>query len=74
MRYTVSSDINGLWVVTMFHLLPALVMRPVVIRAYVAARWHYFITGLAGRLMGIDFMLYRLGLVVASVTKTVVLF
>ena len=74
MRYTESFGLSGLWVVTMFHLLPAIVMCPFVIRAYIADRRHWFITGLAGGLMGIGFVLYGLGLVVASVTKTTVLF
>ena len=58
----------------MFHLLPAIVMSPFVIRAYIADRRHWFITVLAGGLMGIGFVLYGLGLVMASVTKTTVLF
>ena len=74
MRYTESFGLSGLWVVTMFHLLPAIAMCPFVIRAYIADRRHWFITGLAGGLMGIGFVLYGLGLVVASVTKTTVLF
>ena len=74
MRYTASFGLSGLWVVTMFHLLPAIVMSPFVIRAYIADRRHWFITVLAGGLMGIGFVLYGLGLVVASVTKTTVLF
>ena len=74
MRYTESFGLSGLWVVTMFHLLPAIAMSPFVISAFVADRRHWFITGLAGGLMGIGFVLYGLGLVVASVTKTTVLF
>ena len=74
MRYTESFGLSGLWVVTMFHLLPAIAMSPFVISAFIADRRHWFITGLAGGLMGIGFVLYGLGLVVASVTKTTVLF
>ncbi|GIR33726.1 MAG: hypothetical protein CM15mP46_7210 [Alphaproteobacteria bacterium] len=74
MRYTESFGLSGLWVVTMFHLLPACVICPFVISAYIADRRHWFITGLAGGLMGVGFVLYGLGLVVASVTKTTVLF
>ena len=74
MRYTESFGLSGLWVVTMFHLLPAVVMCPFVIRDYIADRQNWFITGLAGGLMGIGFVFYGLGLVVASVTKTTVLF
>jgi len=74
MRYTESFGLSGLWVVTMFHLLPAIAMSPFVIPAYIADPRHWFITGLAGGLMGIGFVLYGLGLVMASVTKTTVLF
>ena len=74
MRYTESFNLSGLWVVTMFHLLPAIAMSPFVISACIADRRHWFITVLAGGLMGIGFMLYGLGLVAASVTKTTVLF
>ena len=74
MRYTASFGLSGLWVVTMFHLLPAIAMCPFVISAFISDRRHWFITGLAGGLMGVGFVLYGLGLVVASVTKTTVLF
>lgn len=74
MRYAETFGLSGLWVVTMFHLLPAIAMCPFFITAYIADRRHWFITGLAGGLMGIGFVLYGLGLVVASVTKTTVLF
>ena len=69
MRHIESFGLSGLWVVTMFHLLPAIAMSPFVISAFIADRQHWFITGLAGGLMGIGFVLYGLGLVVASVTK-----
>ena len=74
MRHIESFGLSGLWVVTMFHLLPAIAMSPFVISAFIADRQHWFIIGLAGGLMGIGFVLYGLGLVVASVTKTTVLF
>ena len=74
MRYTESLGLSGLWVVTMFHLLPAIAMSPFVVGAFIVDRQHWFITGFAGGLMGIGFVLYGLGLVVASVTKTTVLF
>ena len=74
MRHIESFGLSGLWVVTMFHLLPAIVMFPFVISSFIADRRHWFITVLAGGLMGIGFVLYGLGLVVASVTKTTVLF
>ena len=74
MRYIESFSLSGLWVVSLFHLLPAIVMSPFVIGDFIAYRRHWFITVLAGGLMGIGFVLYGLGLVVASVTKTTVLF
>jgi len=74
MRYTESFGLSGLWVVTMFHLLPACAICPFVTRAYIADRQHWFVTALAGGFMGAGFVLYGLGLVVASVTKTTVLF
>ena len=74
MRYTESFGLSGLWVVTMFHLLPACAICPFVMRAYIADRQHWFVTVLAGGSMGVGFVLYGLGLVVASVTKTTVLF
>ena len=74
MRYIESFSLSGLWVVSLFHLLPAIVMSPFFISDFIAYRRHWFITVLAGGLMGIGFVLYGLGLVVASVTKTTVLF
>ena len=74
MRYTESFGLSGLWVVTMFHLLPACAICPFVMPVYLADRQHWFVTALAGGLMGVGFVLYGLGLVVASVTKTTVLF
>ena len=74
MRYTESFGLSGLWVVTMFHLLPACAICLFVMPAYVADRQHWFVTALAGGLRGVGFVLYGLGLVVASVTKTTVLF
>ena len=74
MRYVESFGLSGLWVVSIFHLLPAIVICPFVIRAYVIERRHWLITALASGLMGLGFVLYGLGLVAASVTKTTVLF
>ena len=74
MRCAESSGISGLWVVTLLHALPAIAILPFVARAYIADRQHRMVSFIAGGLMGVGFVLYGLGLVVASVTKTTVLF
>ena len=74
MRYTESFGISGLWAVTLFHVLPAIAILPVIARAYIADRQHRLVSFIAGGLMGIGFVLCGLGLVVASVIKTTVLF
>ena len=40
MRYAESFGISGLWVVTLFHVLPAIAILPFIARAYVAHRRH----------------------------------
>ena len=72
MRNTESLGLSGLWVVTMFHLLAAIAMYPFVTGAYIANRWHWLITGLAGGLMGIGFVFYGLGLVATLSSWSVV--
>ena len=74
MRYAESFGISGLRVVTLFHVLPAIAMLPFIARAYIADRQHRLVSFIAGGLMGIGFVLYGLSLVIASVTKTTVLF
>ena len=74
MRFAVSFGINGLRVVNLFHVLPAIAILPFIARAYIADRQHRLVSFIAGGLMGIGFVLNGLGLVVASVTKTTVLF
>jgi len=74
MRHAESYGLNGLWVVTLFHLLPAMAIWPFIAKAYFADRQYWLISIFAGGLMGVGFVLYGLGLVVASVTKTTVLF
>jgi drug/metabolite transporter (DMT)-like permease len=74
MRYAESFGISGLWVMTLLHALPAIVILPFIARAYIADRQHWLASFFAGGLMGIGFVLHGLGLVVASVTKTTVLF
>jgi drug/metabolite transporter (DMT)-like permease len=74
MRYAESFGISGLWVVILIHVLPAIAILPFIARTYIADRQHRLVSFIAGGLMGIGFVLYGLGLVVASVTKTTVLF
>ena len=38
MRYAESFGISGLWVVNLFHVLPAMAILPFVARAYIAGR------------------------------------
>ena len=69
MRYAESFGISGLWVVTLFHALPAIAILPFVAHAYIADRQHRLMSFIAGGLMDISFVLLGLGLVVASGTK-----
>ena len=57
MRYVESCGIRGLWVVTLFHVLPAIVILPFVARAYIADRQHRLVPFIAGRLMSNSFEL-----------------
>ena len=74
MRHLESIGLSGLWAVLLFHMLPAAAMLPFM-RSLVEIGRHQWVPVLAaGLLMGAGFVLYSLGLVMASVTKTVVLF
>ena len=55
MRYAESFGISGLWVVTLFHLLPVIAILPFIARAYIADRRHRLVSLIAGGLMGIGF-------------------
>ena len=74
MRHIEAMGLSGLWVVVLFHFLPALAMLPLIVRTAPSSRCDWGRAALAGALMGAGFALYALGLVVASVTKTVILF
>ena len=74
MRFAESSGISGLWVVTLFHVLPAIAILPFIAWAYIADRQHRPVSFITGGLTGVGFVLHGLGRVVASVTKTTVLF
>ena len=74
MRYVESMGFSSLWVVTMFHFLPALAMLPLILSIPNASREDWIRASIAGSLVGAGFVFYALGLIVSSVTKTVVLF
>jgi drug/metabolite transporter (DMT)-like permease len=74
MRHIEAMGLSGLWVVVLFHFLPALAMLPLIVRVAPSSRRDWVRAAVAGALMGAGFALYALGLVVASVTKTVILF
>ena len=74
MRHVESMGVSSLWVVTMFHFLPALVMLPLIFSIPNASREDWIRASIAGLLVGAGFVFYALGLIVSSVTKTVVLF
>lgn len=74
MRHIEAMGLTGLWVVVLFHFLPALAMLPLIVKTMPSSRRDWGRAAVAGALMGAGFALYALGLVVASVTKTVILF
>jgi len=74
MRHIEAMGLSGLWVVVLFHFLPAFAMLPLIVRTAPSSGSDWGRAAVAGALMGAGFALYALGLVVASVTKTVILF
>jgi drug/metabolite transporter (DMT)-like permease len=74
MRHIEAMGLSGLWVVVLFHFLPTLAMLPLIAKAAPSSRRDWWRAAVAGALMGAGFALYALGLIVASVTKTVILF
>jgi len=74
MRHIEAMGLSGLWVVALFHFLPALAMLPLIVKTAPYSRRDWRRAAVAGALMGAGFVLYALGLIVASVTKTVILF
>ena len=72
MRHIEAMGLSGLWVVVLFHFLPAVAMLPLIVKAAQSSRRDWGRAAFAGALMGAGFALYALGLVVASVTKTVI--
>ena len=74
MRYVESLGVSGLWVVVGFQILPFIALFPFCQKSLLKNRTDWGVYLAAGGAMGLGFALYSLGLVVASVTKTTVLF
>ena len=74
MREVESLGLAPLWVQGMFMLMPALALLPFAFRATMAARHHWVIYLAAGGLINAGFTCFGLGLLLASVSKTTVLF
>ena len=74
MRAAESLGLSPIWVQGLFMLMPALVLMPFAWRATLAARHHWLIYLAAGGLINAGFTCFGLGLMVASVSKTTVLF
>ena len=74
MRYVEALGISSLWVVAMFHFFPALTMLPIIVHRPDTVKGDWVKASVAGILVGSGFVFYALGLIIASVTKTVVLF
>ena len=72
--FSESSGISGPQLVTLFDVLPAIAILRFVARDCIADRQHRLVLLITGRLIGVGFWLFGLGLLVASVNKTTVLF
>ena len=74
MRYIEEMGISALWVVALFHFLPAIALLPVVLKSSNTLGNDWIRATIAGSLIGAGFVFYALGLILGSVTKTVILF
>ena len=74
MREAEALGLGPLWVQGLFMLMPALALLPFAFRATMAARHHWLIYLAAGGLINAGFTCFGLGLLLASVSKTTVLF
>lgn len=74
MREAESLGLPPLWVQGMFMLMPSLALLPFAFRATMAAKHHWVIYLAAGGLINGGFTCFGLGLLLASVSKTTVLF
>ena len=74
MRHVESLGVDPVWVQCLFMLSPALVLLPVTLRSTLASRRDWPVYLAAGGLIGLGFTFFGIGLMVASVSKTTVLF
>jgi drug/metabolite transporter (DMT)-like permease len=74
MREAEALGLGPLWVQGLFMLMPALALLPFAFRATMAARHHWLIYLAAGGLINAGFTCFGRGLLLASVSKTTVLF
>jgi len=66
MRYVESMGLSSLWVVAMFHFLPAIIMLPMIFSITNASREDWVRASIAGLLVGAGFVFYALGLIVSQ--------
>lgn len=74
MRHVESLGVDPVWVQCLFMLAPALILLPVTLRSTLASRHDWPVYLAAGGLIGLGFTFFGIGLMVASVSKTTVLF
>ena len=74
MRHVESLGVDPIWVQCLFMLGPALILLPPTLRSTLASRRDWPVYLAAGGLISIGFTFFGVGLLVASVSKTTVLF
>ena len=74
MRHVESLGVDPIWVQCFFMLAPALILLPLTLRSTLLSRHHWPVYLAAGGLISIGFTFFGIGLMVASVSKTTVLF
>jgi len=74
MRHVESLGVDPIWVQCLFMLAPALILLPLTWRSTLASRRDWLVYLAAGGLISIGFTFFGIGLMVASVSKTTVLF
>ena len=74
MRHVESLGVDPIWVQCFFMLAPAMILLPLTLRSTLLSRHHWPVYLAAGGLISIGFTFFGIGLMVASVSKTTVLF